>query len=401
MNPAFGALHIRNLLPTFTAKANQLRDVWMDKLHDNLEGETIDVLPWLNRATLDIIGLAGFGYDFRSLKEPDKDELSKAFAELFNLNRHINVRVVVKGLICHVLGIRNDDIQRFEASKATIHRIGTNLVQDKKALLQGSAQSEESHGHDLLTLLIKSNLAEADSRKAMTDEEVFGQISTFLAAGHETTSSTLAWALYAPSKHPEVQTKVRHELQVAELGDDPSMDDLESLSYFNNFVREVLRVYAVIAMASRQVAHDTVIPLGESFTDLRGTVQTGIKVQEGDSIVIPILSINRSKEIWGEDAMEFNPERWNNRPDAVKDMPGVWGSILTFLHGPHACIGDRFALQEMKILLYALVCAFEFTIDPIIEVESKTGTTLATRPCVKSGSEKIEKLPLLCRPIVS
>ncbi|CAE7112068.1 unnamed protein product [Rhizoctonia solani] len=397
MNPAFGSLHIRNLLPIFITKANQLRDIWLDSLQDSPEGGTIEILAWLNRTTLDIIGLAGFGYDFCSLENEDQDELSKAFAELFNLNRHINILVVIKGLVGHILGIGTEDFRRFKASKATIHRIGTNLVQDKKTQLQGDVQGEELHGRDLLTLLIKSNLAETDSRQAMTDKEVLGQISTFLAAGHETTSSTVAWALYALTKHPEVQTKLREELQGAGFGDEPSIDELGSLIYLQNFVREVLRVYAVIGMAARQVAHDTVIPVGENFTDLRGMIQTGIRVQEGDSVVIPILSINRSKDIWGEDAMEFNPERWNNLPNAVKEMPGVWGNILTFLHGPHSCIGHRFAVEEMKALIYVLIRAFEFEIDPDIEIEGKTG--LATRPCVKSGSNKIDKLPLICRPV--
>ncbi|CAE6439371.1 unnamed protein product [Rhizoctonia solani] len=373
MNPAFGALHIRNLLPTFAAKANQLRDIWGDMLHNSPEGETIDVFPWLTRVTLDVIGLAGFGYDFRSLEDEDKDELSKAYTELFNSNQDLSVLIVLKALICGYLGIPTEDSRRFKANQATIHRIGAGLVQDKKALLQEDAQSEESRGRDLLTLLIKSNLAEADNRQAMSEEEVLGQISTFLAAGHETTSSTTAWALYALTKHPEVQAKLRGEIQGAHLSDEPSMDELDSLSYLNNFVREVLRVYAVVPFTGREVAHDTVIPVGESFTDSRGGIQAGIRVRKGDSVAIPVLSVNRAKEVWGEDAMDFNPDRWSNLPDAVKEMPGVWGHILTFLHGPHACIGFRFAVEEMKILLYTLVRSFEFEIDPNLEIEGKTG----------------------------
>lgn len=105
----------------------------------------------------------------------------------------------------------------------------------------------------------------------------FSEISTFLAAGHETTSSATSWALYALTKHPLIQAKLREELQTAGLGDDPSMDELDSLIYLNNFVREVLRVYAVVPWSDREVAHDTVIPVGESFTDSRGMVQTGIR----------------------------------------------------------------------------------------------------------------------------
>jgi hypothetical protein len=93
----------------------------MDMLHDKPEGETIEVLSWLTRATLDIIGLAGkltwtyrvlqltlpkgFGYDFRSLEDKDKNELAKAYAELFNSNAELSTLIVVKGLLCNMLGI--------------------------------------------------------------------------------------------------------------------------------------------------------------------------------------------------------------------------------------------------------------------------------------------------------
>lgn len=398
MNPAFGALHIRNLVPTFWTKSNQLRDILLEILRDHPNGTEVEVLSWLTRVTLDTIGVAGFGYDFHSLEDEDKDELAKAFTEVFNTNQDIKPLEVIKGLFCQLVGIRTKGIRRIDANFATIRRIGMGLVNDKKLLLQGSKESEESQGRDLLTLLIKANIAsELDKSQAMSDEEVFGQISTFLVAGHETTSSTTSWALYALTKHPEVQFKLRQELQNAGLGDEPSMDELDKLSYLNNFVREVLRVYAVVPLGGREAARDTVIPVGESFTDVHGIARTEIRVQKGDAIAIPVLAMNRAKHVWGEDAMEFSPERWDNLPSAVKEMPGVWGHLMTFFHGPHACIGYRFAVIEMKTLLYALVRSFEFEIDPTIEIEGKTG--LVNRPCVKGDSEKRNRMPLLCRPV--
>ena len=82
--------------------------------------------------------------------------------------------------------------------------------------------------------------------------------------------------------------------------------------------------------------------------------------------MIPINIINRDKSIWGEDAAEFKlvlfsisfqvgyltccflsrPERWENIPNAVSSVPGVWANILTFIGGPRACIGFRFSLVE-------------------------------------------------------
>ena len=87
------------------------------------------------------------------------------------------------------------------------------------------------------------------------------------------------------------------------------------------------------------------------------------RVRKGQSVMIPIGLINRDKSIWGEDATEFKfvlnfgfnwlsdllffrPERWENIPNGVSSVPGVWANLLTFIGGPHACIGYRFSLVE-------------------------------------------------------
>nr|AVZ23833.1 cytochrome P450 [Thanatephorus cucumeris] len=348
MNPSFNTPHIRNLVPIFWSKANQLRDIWLERLRDKTDGETIDVLLGTTCATLDIIGIAGFGYEFHSLEGKDEDELAKAFMSVFNSNDKKPSSIgLFFMIISHRLGIPTKVSLRLKANLATIRRIGMEIVEDKKKILHQNRGGDEFYGQDLLTLLIKSNIApDIEKDQAMTDEEIFGQISTFLAAGHETTSSTTSWALYALAKHPEVQTKLRQELLKAGLGDEPSMEELEKISYLNNFVREVLRVHAVVPLTSREADCDTIIPVGESYIDSHGNIQHGIRVQKGDSISIPILAMNRAKDVWGEDALDFKPERWNDLPDGVKDMPGVWSHLMTFIHGPNACIGYRFAVIE-------------------------------------------------------
>ncbi|CEL63637.1 Cholesterol 24-hydroxylase OS=Mus musculus GN=Cyp46a1 PE=2 SV=1 [Rhizoctonia solani AG-1 IB] len=397
MNPSFNTPHIRNLVPVFWAKSNQLRDIWLEKLRDKPDGETIDILLGTTCATLDIIGIAGFGYEFHSLEGTDEDELAKAFMSVFNSNdkKPSTIGLLVM-IICHRLGIPTKVSRRLKANLATIRRIGMRIVEDKKTILKQNKGGEESHGRDLLTLLIKSNIApDVEKDEVMTDEEIFGQISTFLAAGHETTSSTTSWALYTLTKYPEIQARLRQELLETGPGDEISMEELDKIPYLDKFVREVLRVYAVAPMTSREASCDTVVPVGEGYTDAHGIVRHEIRLQKGDAISIPILAMNRAKDVWGEDALDFKPERWNNLPDTVNDMPGVWSHLMTFIHGPNSCIGYRFAIIEVKALLYSLVRAFEFGIDPSLEIVAKT--MLVSRPCVKGDSDNINKMPLICK----
>lgn len=108
MNPSFSIAHIRDLMPMFHAKSAEVRppprekstsnwsigsiplqphvqlcDTWLCQVSKHQSGETtIDVLKWLSRTALDMIGLVGFNYDFNSIAEGETNELAQAFHEL-------------------------------------------------------------------------------------------------------------------------------------------------------------------------------------------------------------------------------------------------------------------------------------------------------------------------------
>ncbi|CAE6464609.1 unnamed protein product [Rhizoctonia solani] len=377
----------------------QLRDTWLSLIKSGSEGHAvIDVLSWLSRATLDIIGVAGFDYEFSALDGNDEDELSKAFSKAFESGQHFNTLAILRAFI-PIFRLIPDELSRGRAaSMETMRRVGMRLIADKKDALEHDLKTgSTSHGRDLLTLLIKSNMAYENESHKMSDDEVLGQISTFITAGHETTSTSTTWALYVLTKHPEIQRKLRQELLESRLGDEPSMNDLDKLPYLDNFVRECLRVHPAVPSTVREAAHEVNIPVSKSFKDRHGVERTYITMQKGDAVFIPILAMNRLKEIWGEDSNEFKPERWDNLPESAKLMPGVWGHLMTFIHGNRSCIGYRFALIEMKALLYSLVRAVEFDIDPNIEIEAKS--SIVTRPRVVSQPEKGSQLPLICKAV--
>ncbi|KAJ7793505.1 cytochrome P450 [Mycena olivaceomarginata] len=180
-------------------------------------------------------------------------------------------------------------------------------------------------------------------------------IPTFFVAGHESNIAT-ALALHALSLHPSVQSKLREEL-LSIATDDPTMDELNSFPYLENVVREVMRVYPPVAFSRREAMED----------DSYDTISTLIQ--------IPISAVHRDKEIWGADADIFRPERWDATSEAVSAIPSVWGNLLTFLAGPHNCIGFRFSIVESD--------------PPVLR------PTLRTEP--KGGNQ----LPLIIRPYLS
>jgi len=179
--------------------------------------------------------------------------------------------------------------------------------------------------------------------------------------------------------------------------DSPSMDDLSALPYLDAVVRETLRVHSPVPSTLRVAVKDDAIPLNTSFVDKYGRTQHSIRVTKGDAIFIPVLAINRAKDIWGEDAAVWRPERWESVPEGANSIPGIWGNQLSFLGGPRACIGYRFALVEMKALLFTLIRAFEFELAvPAKDVRAKQ--TVVQRPIVVSEMEFGSQMPLRIKP---
>ncbi|KAI0703590.1 cytochrome P450 [Cytidiella melzeri] len=480
LNPAFAPTHIKSISPIFWAKALKLRDIWLNivdssagtsspqagspadpfspvaRQSDDIvatgisrwipnpfssfrgskaarsveaiipqadkdsRGVKVDVLAWLARATLDVIGEAGFGYVFNSLNaSAEPNELASAFGVIFSTARKFRVITILQVWFPVLRKFRRNSAVE-EAATATMRRIGSELIDERieqisqpfagSGELDGTSQTD---GRDLLSVLLRSSLSAIPSQQ-LTRNEILCQISTFLAAGHETSSSALTWTLYALSRSPRIQTKLRTQLRDLEVvhhdGSSetsvPSADDIQlvlSHPYLDACVRESLRLYAPVTSTMRVAAHDDVVPVSRAYQDTAGRTCDYIQLHAGDIITIPMQAMNKSEAVWGEDASEFLPERFM-KPDGEegeeRGLKGLWGGVLTFgggsvVNGNRSCIGYRFAINEIKIFLYVLLTELEFSIDPVIEIEKKVN--VVTRPCVKSEPHLGNQMPLHVR----
>ncbi|KIM28541.1 hypothetical protein M408DRAFT_23593 [Serendipita vermifera MAFF 305830] len=410
MMPSFSSSHLRNILPTFVAKSAELRDVLNEQIAASAIPPTVDMAEWLSRTTLDIIGLAGFNYDFSTLRQgKEGSELSASFHR-FNSETQSPIVMLLKGFIPPLRIFEFDAAAREARTLRKIMRdIGLQLIEDKqkeviseKASGGGTVLEKKGHDRDLLSLMIKSNMSTTtppDQRLSVS--QILNQIPTFLLAGHETTSNSTAWCLYALAQRPEMQSRLRAELLDAFPDDnvEVTIESLSALPYLEAVVRETMRYHAPVELSSRVAEGDDLIPLDREFIGRDGKARKHIQVKKGDTFMIPIILMNRSKEVWGPDADEFNPDRWLvDRPAAVSDIPGLWANLMTFLGGQRACIGFKFAILEMKSLLLHLFRAFEFE----LAVDAKDivcKELIVTRPFVRFEIEKGPQLPMIIRPV--
>ncbi|TFY63024.1 hypothetical protein EVJ58_g3484 [Rhodofomes roseus] len=403
---AFGPAQIRELTDVFVLKAIELADYWKDLISETGEPARVEVIEGLSKMTLDVIGLAGFNYEFDALNVDGKtSELHAAFRVIFGKATNApSVFSFLRFLFPPLRFIPTPSGRRANRAKAIMRNVGLQLIREKRADITGSAshgeKADKKHvdleSRDLLTLLIKANAGlDIPENQRLSDEDILAQVPTFLVAGHETTSNATAWALYSLAVAPEIQEKLREEAYSLPT-ENPTMDELQELPYLDAVVRETLRLHAPIPSTLRMAVKDDLIPLNTPFTDVHGQVHDAIKIDKGTTIDVPILQLNTSKVIWGEDAHEFKPDRWEHTPEAAQHVPGVWSNMMTFLGGPRSCIGFRFALVEMKALLFTLIRTFEFELA-LPKEEIVRQRAAIQRPIVRGEMEKGSQLPMLIK----
>ncbi|KAJ7873197.1 cytochrome P450 [Mycena leptocephala] len=398
MVPAFSTANLREMLPIFYEVAEKTRD---GLISPNVveSPQTLDFNSILGRTSLELIGRTGIGRSFDSmLPGQEADRYGNALRALMPMAFKLHLAIPFLPLLGAIFP---SSFRRFMINVIplpTLHKLrdavdftqetAGELVKDRKATIN-SGKRDANDGKDIMSLLVKGNMS-ADTATHLTDEELVACTAMIVFAGTDTTSSAMNRMFHLLATYPEVQEKLRAEILTA--SEQLNYDALVSLPYLDGVVREVLRLYPPVApVAFRKATSDTVLPLSEPITGVDGTLMHSISVPKGTSVYIAIAAANHSKRIWGEDALEFKPERWiNGKADSVTTkLPGVDGNTMTFIGGGRSCIGFKFAQLEMKVVAYVLLRAFRFlSADPRIQW---LNTGIMPAPHVDDRSE----LPLL------
>ncbi|KAL1742895.1 cytochrome P450 [Schizophyllum fasciatum] len=396
MNAAFGASGISRIANVIVEKSVKLRDSWRREIAKSGGVARLNVMYGLSNATLDAIGKAGFGYEIDALDSRDGElnELLVAFNTLFDVQHRSRAMLLLQNWIPVLRSLPSNRAKAVRQAQSTLDAIGARLLARAQDAAQGK-YSDDEVPPDLFSQIVRMNTRIEQTERRMTDQDIRAQVAAFLAGGYETTSTAITWALFQLTQSPDLQRTLREELRTLKT-DEPTVEELNSLPLLETFVKEVLRYYPSFTWSAREALRDDIIPLQQPFVDTRGRVCHELRVRKGQTFLVPYHSANRSKAIWGADANEFRPARWNNLPETAKSIPGIWGNTLAFSAGAHACIGFRFAVFEMKSLLFFLVRQFEFELAvPVDDVRIQV--SLVQRPALRSEPNVASQLPMLVR----
>ncbi|SOV04918.1 related to Cytochrome P450 4F8 [Ustilago sp. UG-2017a] len=413
MAPAFTPAHLKGLTSIFSKYA----DLMCEKIAASGK-DTVDLAEYLDCTMLDIIGMAGFGYSCRALeKGRDGSELSSAFNAVnqaaidFGLGRaiHLGLSAMIYPKACTwPLSGAN---RRIAKVNKVMDRISMQIVREAKTKVQKEGE-DLGDKKDLLSLLMKSNL-DAGAAERMTDKEISGQIQTFMFAGYETSSVTTSWALYFLSQHPKVQEKLRkvlHETMKEREGialEEVRAADLEygdvwcdQVKYLDWILAETLRLCPPVPGNDREATQDTVLPLMTPIKLTNGTTTSQLVIKKDTRVTVGIKTVNYDKRLFGPDADEFNPDRFGDLPESHSNAKIPPYGTYSFIGGPKSCIGSKFALTEMKILIIAVLARFELSPEPGVAI--KQHQALIVRPRVETSEGAAGAgMPLRVRRLVS
>ncbi|TFK74528.1 cytochrome P450 [Pluteus cervinus] len=399
MLPGFGAPESKAFVPIFRKVGSELTAQWNDILASSKDQSAVlNVASWLSRTTMDSIGEAAFDYHFGALSNKD-NEFMKAYLGLMSdtLGSPTDSGILMQTILpIWALQLMSKYSQRRNLVHARhteklANIVTTELVRSKAQALLGGKGNK-----DILSLLIKANASENAETK-LTDEEMLAQMRTILLAGHETSATTLCWVLLELARHKDVQDKLREEIRSTRAtlrGSDFSASDLDGMQYLHAVMKESMRFHPALYQNYRQAAADDVLPLSTPIVTSTGETITKLPIPKGMKIIASIAAYNRNKEIFGEDAHEFNPERWFRGAGEKKGPTlGVYGNLLTFAGGVRTCIGWRFALYEVLALAVEIIENFELAVTPEIQ-RLRREACLVMLPTLEGEQEAGENLPL-------
>lgn len=325
-NQAFNTETVKGWVPEIVASTSKMLEEWEEarRGRDELERE---VHRELQNLSADIISRTAFGSSFQE---------GKCIFELQEQQTHLVVQALRS---IYIPGFRYLPTKKNRER----WRIEKEIEESIQRLIDNNNKTKEN-SKNLVSLLLSAYKNQHGEEERLTVQEVIDECKTFYFAGKETTGNLLTWALVLLAMHQEWQTKAREEVvQVYGHTMSSSADNLSKLKTVGMIINETLRLYPPVQTMSRVPTKN--VKLGR------------LDVPAGTQISLAMTAVHHDTQIWGENANEFNPFRF-------KEPRKQLGSFFPFGLGPRICIGQNFAMVEVKIVLAMIIQQYSFVLSP-------------------------------------
>ncbi|MEJ6481645.1 cytochrome P450 [Nostoc punctiforme UO1] len=285
-------------------------------------GETFAVLPSMQAISFQVILKAVFGLE----DGPRYKKLNELLIKI------LNPKIPLLRTVLLIFPSMRQDLGAWSPWGKYL-RLRQQIDQLIYAQIQERKAQPNLSGTDILSLMMA---ARDEAGEPMTDLELRDELMTLLVAGHETTATSLSWALYWIHHQPQVREKLLQELD--NLGEKPDPNAIFRLPYLNAVCSETLRLYPVAMSALNRL--------------VKSPLQIGEYNFEPGTILIPSIYLTHHREDLYPESKQFKPERFLEQQFSPYEY-------LPFGGGNRRCIGMAFALFEMKLVLATVLSRWQ------------------------------------------
>ncbi|KAL6035197.1 hypothetical protein STEG23_026361 [Scotinomys teguina] len=412
LTPAF---HF-DILKPYMKIFNQCTDIMHAKWRRHLaEGSvtSFDMFEHVSLLTLDSLQKCVFSYN-----SDCQERMSDYISSIIELSSLVVRRQYRLYHYLDFIYYLSADGRRFRQACDTVHKFTTEVIQERRrALRQQGAEAwlkaKQGKTLDFIDVLL---LAKDEEGKELSDEDIRAEADTFMFEGHDTTSSGLSWALFNLAKYPEYQEKCREEIQEVMKGrelEELDWDDLTQLPFTTMCIKESLRQFPPVTLISRRCTDDIKLPdgriipkgiicllsiygthynplvwpdskevnkwsLGTLCSALIACNDTGfalmdLEVQTQGNRPINKIIVETAK-CFKEVKTVYNPYRFD--PDIPQQRSPL--AYVPFSAGPRNCIGQSFAMAEMRVVVALTLLRFRLSVDRTHKVRRRPELILRT-----------------------
>ncbi|XP_036899254.1 cytochrome P450 4X1 [Sturnira hondurensis] len=342
ITPAFNFNVLKSHVSVLTQSVNIMLSKWekMCGTQDTL----VEVSGDISLMTLDALMKCTFSKETNCQINSSHDAYVNAISE--------GSKIIFKHLYTFLL--HHDMIFKFTAAYCHLQKLASILHQYTELIIQDRRKSfkdkkeqgntEKRKYQDFLDVILS---AQADNGNSFSDTNLHSEVNTLMVAGQDTVGGGIAWLLYHLAQNPEHQERCREEIRGI-LGDGSSItwDQLGEMSYTTMCIKESLRLIPTVTAISRELRKPITFPDGRSLP-------------AGMTVVLSIWGLHHNPAIW-ENPKVFDPSRFSQENYSKRHSH----SFLPFSAGPRSCIGQHFAMIELKVAIALILLHFRVSPDP-------------------------------------
>ncbi|XP_014700722.1 cytochrome P450 4X1-like [Equus asinus] len=342
LTPGYSVNILKSYVEVMAHSVNMMLGKW-EKICGT-QDTIVEVFEHINLMALDILMKCAFNRETNCQINSHCDlyvkstfEASKIiFYRLYSFLRHHNI-----------LFNFSPEGHCLQETSQMLHQHTEKAIQDRKKALEEEKRQDNTQKRkhqDFLDVVLS---VQAENRDSFSDTDLRSEVNTFLLAGQDTMPGGISWLLYHLALNPEHQERCREEIRSI-LGDGSSItwDQLDEMSYTTMCIKESLRLAPPVPSISRELSKPITFP-------------DGLSLPAGITVVLSIWGLHHNPAIW-EKPKVFDPLRFSQENSDQRHSH----SFLPFSAGPRNCVGQHFAMAELKVAIALILLRFKVTPDP-------------------------------------